>query len=117
MKRLACICSICLCLVSANCLAEHTYNEQQRIYETLEIEKVFAMDDYLLGLYEGVNASNLAYYMQTKQLFYCMPNNIELNTNDIKAIIKDAHEAYNTKGEIPVSFLLFTGLKQTFPCL
>ena len=117
MKRLACICSICLCLISADCWAEHTYNEQQRIYETSEKENVLALDNYLLGLYEGISASNLAYYMQTNQFLYCKPNNFDLNVNDIKAIIKDAHEAYDTKGEIPVSFLLFTGLKQTFPCL
>jgi hypothetical protein len=117
MKKLACTFVVCLCLVSVDCWAELTHKELQHIYETAENENVLALDNYLLGLYEGISDSNLAYYMQTKQFLYCKPNSFDLNVNDIKAVIKDAHEAYDTKGEIPVSFLLFTGLKQTFPCL
>jgi hypothetical protein len=54
--------------------------------------------------------------MQTKQFLYCKPNNFDLNINNIRSIIKDAHDSYNTEGEIPVSYLLFVGLKKTFPC-
>ena len=116
MKKLACTFVICLCLVSVDCWAELTYKELQHIYETSEKGNTHVMDNYLLGLYEGINASNLAYYMQTKQSLYCKPNNFGLNVNNIRAIIKDSHESYDTEGEIPVSYLLFVGLKQTFPC-
>lgn len=116
MKRLACMLTICLCLVSADCLAELNYKELQHASEMTESDKAHVLDNYLLGLYEGINATNLAYYMQTKQFLYCKPNNFDLNVNNIKSIIKDAHEAYDSEGDIPVSYLLFVGLKQTFPC-
>ena len=107
---------VCLCLVSVDCLAELNHKELQNIYKSSEKRIVHAMDSYLLGLYEGINASNLAHYMQTKELLYCKPDSFSLNVNNIRSIIKDAHEAYDTEGNIPVSYLLFIGLKQTFPC-
>jgi hypothetical protein len=116
MKRLAFVLTICFCLVSVDCLAELTYEELQHVYKTSGESEASAMDNYVLGLYEGVNASNLAYYMQTKQFLYCKPNNFSLNVNNIRSIIKDAHDSYNTEGDIPVSYLLFVGLKKTFPC-
>lgn len=116
MKRLAFMLILSLCLVSADCLAELTYKELQHSYQMSSSDKTPVMDNYILGLYEGINASNIAYYMQTKEFLYCKPNNFNLNVNNIRSIIKDAHESYDTEGEIPVSYLLFVGLKKTFPC-
>ena len=116
MKKLACIFVICLCLVSVDCWAELTYKQLQHIYGASEKGIAPVMDNYLLGLYEGINASNLAYYMKTKQSLFCKPNNFDLNVNNLRAIIKDTHDSYDTEGEIPVSYLLFVGLEQTFPC-
>jgi hypothetical protein len=88
----------------------------QHIYETSEKGSTHVVDNYLLGLYEGINASNLAIYMQTKKFLFCKPNNFDLNVNDIRSIIKDAHAAHDSEGTIPVSYLLFVGLNKTFPC-
>lgn len=116
MKRLFCLAVICFFLFNANCWAEFTYKELLHIYETSEKDSTHAVDNYLVGLYEGINASNLANYMQTKQPLFCKPNNFDLNVNDIRSIIKDAHETHDSEGTIPVSYLLFVGLKKTFPC-
>jgi hypothetical protein len=61
MKRLVCVFVISLCLVSVDCRAEFTYKEMQHIYETTENGTGQVMDNYLPGLHEGINASNLAY--------------------------------------------------------
>ena len=117
MKRLACLLTICFLLVSVNCWAELTHKELQHAYEMTDSGKSQAINNYLIGLYEGISASNLAYYMQTKQFLYCKPANIDLNVNNIRAIIDETHKAHDTEGTIPASYLLFVGLKQTFPCL
>jgi hypothetical protein len=116
MKRLTCLLTTCLCLIGVDCRAELKYKELQHTYEMTESGSTHAIDNYLIGLYEGINASNHAYYMQTKQFLYCKPNNFDLNVNNIRSIIKDAHDSYDSEGEIPVSYLLFVGLKKTFPC-
>ncbi len=116
MKRLAFMLMLSLCFVSIDCRAELTYKELQHTYEMSSGDNTLATDNYIIGLHEGVNAANIAYYMQTKELLYCKPNNFDLNVNNIRAIIKDAHESYDSEGEIPVSYLLFVGLKKTFPC-
>ena len=54
--------------------------------------------------------------MKTKQPLFCNTNNFNLNVNDIRSIIKDAHDAHDSEGTIPVSYLLFVGLNKTFPC-
>lgn len=106
----------CLCLVSVDCRAELTYKELQHTYEMTQKDNKHILDNYLLGLYEGINAANLAYYMQTKQQLYCKSPDFDLNANDIRSIIKETHETFDSEGEIPVSYLLFIGLKKTFPC-
>ena len=116
MKRLSCILVICICLASVDCRAELTYKELQHSYEMTKSDNTQVMDTYLLGLYEGINAANLAYYMQTKQFLYCKSPDFGLNANAISTIVKEAHEAFDSEGEIPVSYLLFVGLKRTFPC-
>ena len=103
-------------LFYTDCRAELTYKELQHIYEGPKKESTQSIDNYLIGLYEGINASNLANYMQSKKFLYCKPNNFELNVSDIKSIIKDAHDTHDSQGTIPVSYLLFVGLKKTFPC-
>lgn len=117
MKRIIIAITTCLILLSVNCQAELTHKELQHSYEMTEGGNTLAIDNYLIGLYEGINASNLAYYMQTKQFLYCKPANIDLNVNNIRAIIDETHKAHDTEGTIPASYLLFVGLKQTFPCL
>ena len=117
VKKLFCLAVISLFLFNANCWAEFTYKDVQHIYETSEKGSTRIVDNYLLGLYEGINASNLAVYMQRKQFLFCKPNNFDLNVNDIRSIIKDAHDTHNSEGTIPVSYLLFIGLKKTFPCI
>ena len=116
MKRLFCLAVVCFFLFKASCWAEFTYKELQHIYQAAEKDSTHAVDNYLVGLYEGINASNLANYMQTKQTLFCKPNNFDLNVNDIRSIIKDAHETHDSEGTIPVSYLLFVGLNKTFPC-
>ena len=117
MKRKIFILSVCLCLVSVNCWAELTYRELQHTYEKATADTTVTQDYYLLGLYEGVKATNLASLMQNKKPLYCKPPAFELNPNDIKSIIKTAHETYDPTGTVPVSYLLFIGLMQTFPCI
>jgi hypothetical protein len=116
MNRLICVAVIYFFLFNANCWAEFSYKELQHFYGTSEKGSTHVVDDYLIGLYEGINAASLATYMQTKQPLFCKPNNFDLNINDIKSIIKDTHVAHNSEGTIPVSYLLFVGLKKTFPC-
>lgn len=116
MKRLTYILTICLCLISVDGWAELTYKELQHSYEMTTSDKVQVIDNYLIGLYEGINAANLAYYMQTHQFLYCKPVNVDLNVHNIRAIIDETHEAHDTEGTIPASYLLFVGLKRTFPC-
>lgn len=117
MKRLIFLAVVFFFLCNANCWAEFSYKELQHFYGTSEKGSTHVIDDYLIGLYEGINAASLATYMQTKQPLFCKPNNFDLNVNDIRSIIKDAHVAHNSKGTIPVSYLLFVGLTKTFPCL
>jgi hypothetical protein len=116
MKRLVFILMLPLYFVSTDCRAELTYKELQHTYKMSSEDNTLATDNYITGLHEGVNAANIAYYMQTREFLYCKPNNFDLNVNNIRAIIKDAHHSYDTEGEIPVSYLLFVGLKKTFPC-
>lgn len=116
MKTLASVLTICLCLVSANCRAEMTHKDLSHAYEMTGSAEAHPLNNYLIGLYEGINATNLAYYMQTKQFLYCKPANIDLNVNNIRTIIDETHKAHDTEGTIPASYLLFVGLKKTFPC-
>jgi hypothetical protein len=117
MKRKSVILLVCLCLVSINCRAEMTYRELQHTYEKAPADKTAIQDYYLLGLYEGVKATNLASLMQNRKPLYCKPASFELTPSDIKSIIKSAHETYDQGGSVPVSYLLFIGLMQTFPCI
>ena len=117
MKSKIFILLLCLGLVSVNCRAELTYKELMHTYEKAAGESTATQDYYLLGLYEGVKAANLAALMQNKQPLYCKPPAFDLNSSDIKSIIKCAHESYDHSGSIPVSYLLFIGLIQTFPCI
>jgi len=117
MKSKILLLVICLGLVSVNCRAELTYKELMHTYEKAEGESTTTQDYYLLGLYEGVKAANIAAMMQNKKPLYCKPAAFELNPSDIKTIIKCAHESYDPSEQIPVSYLLFIGLIQTFPCI
>ena len=107
----------CLCLVGFDCRAELTYRELMHTYEKAAADQTHAQDYYLLGLYEGVKATNLASVMQNKKPLYCKPPAFELNPNDVKSIIKNAHESYDPHDSVPVSYLLFICLMQTFPCI
>ena len=117
MKYKSFILLVCLCLVSINCRAELTYRELQHTYEKAAADQTATPDHYLIGLYEGVKATNLASLMQNKKPLYCKSPAFELNANDIKSIIKTAHDTYDQSGTVPVSYLLFIGLIQTFPCI
>lgn len=117
MKRKIFLVLICLGLVTIDCRAELTYKELMHTYEKAAAEGTGSQDNYLLGLYEGIKAANLAALMQNKTPLYCKPPAFELNPGDIKAIIKCAHDTYDTSGSIPVSYLLFIGMVQTFPCI
>ncbi|MBW2477573.1 MAG: hypothetical protein JRE63_09665 [Deltaproteobacteria bacterium] len=104
-------------LLASTASAELTYNELLHSYAQSASGDTQILDNYLIGLYEGVNAANLAYYMQTREFMFCKPTSIELNVGDLKRIIKDSHDTFDQKNEIPVSYLLFIGMKKTFPCL
>ncbi len=117
MKGCWLILTMCLCLVGIDCRAELTYRELVHTYEKAAADKTATQDYYLLGLYEGVKATNLASLMQNKKPLYCKPPAFELNPNDIKSVIKNAHESYDPQDTVPVSYLLFIGLMQTFPCI
>ena len=104
-------------LLAGTASAELTYNELLHSYAQSASDETQVLDNYLIGLYEGVNAANLAYYMQARQFMFCKPSSIDLNVGDLKRIIKDSHDTFDQKNEIPVSYLLFIGMKKTFPCL
>jgi hypothetical protein len=117
MKRKVLLLLVCLGLVGVNCRAELTYKELMHTYVKAAPENTSLQDYYLMGLYEGVKATNMASLMQNKRPLYCKPPAFELNPNDIKSIIQNAHETFDASGTVPVSYLLFVGLVQTFPCI
>lgn len=117
MKRLLCGFLIIYVSMVTTAYSEMTYQELQHSYGSLEGRGNQGLDSYLIGVYEGINATNLAYYMQTKQFLFCMPQGLDLNIEDLRNILSESHETFDKHGEIPVSYLLFIGLRQTFPCL
>jgi hypothetical protein len=108
---------VCLLMPHAHGWAEITYGELQHVYDKGKVSDDFSQDRYLVGVYEGIKATNLASLMQNKQPLFCKPDRLELNPRDIQSLVKDAHETYDYNGSIPVSYLLFIGLVKTFPCL
>ena len=116
MKRLLLLITV-FCLTCALVHAELAYSELVHSYNKSAGEKSQPLDSYLLGLYEGIKAANLAYYMQTRQRLFCKPDNFDMNSRDLFKLIKDSHDSFDKANEIPVSYLLFIGLRQTFPCL
>ncbi|PLX79561.1 MAG: hypothetical protein C0614_07785 [Desulfuromonas sp.] len=116
MKRLLLLITL-VCLTSVSAHAELAYSELVHSYQKSAEQKSQPLDSYLMGLYEGIKAANLAYYMQTRQRLFCKPDNLEMNARDLFKLIKDSHDSFDKANEIPVSYLLFIGLRQTFPCL
>ena len=116
MKRLVFLITV-FCLITTTAGAELVYPELIHSYQKSAEEKSQPLDSYLMGLYEGIKATNLAYYMQTRQRLFCKPDNLEMNPRDLFKLIKDSHDSFDKANEIPVSYLLFIGLRQTFPCL
>lgn len=116
MKRLIWL-TLVLTTLATTARAELTFAELAHGYEKSGQGRVEPYDNYLMGLYEGINAANLASYMQTRKRLLCKPDNLDLNPRDLFRMIKETHDVFDKSNEIPVSYLLFIGLRQTFPCL
>ena len=118
LKRIGLVLSLVLPLVMPpQATAEITYPEMVHSFDKSQPGKQQVLENYLIGLYEGINAANIAYYMQTRQRMFCMPDSLDLKASDLRKLITESHETFDSQNEIPVSYLLFIGLKQTFPCL
>lgn len=117
MKRLLCAFLMFYGSLVTPAFSELTYQELQHSYAQSEGEGIQLLDNYLIGVYEGINATNLAFYMQTKQFMFCKAQSIDLNVGDLRRIIEDAHKSFDQNNDIPVSYLLFIGMRKTFPCL
>ena len=117
MKYLVFILAFYVPFWGTNTWANVTYQELQHSYFMTDGYNKKTIDNYLLGVYEGINASNLGTYMNTRQFQYCKPQGFELNVHDLRKIIDQSHKKYNSNGNIPVPYLLYVGLKETFPCL
>ncbi|MDT8441299.1 MAG: hypothetical protein RQ723_06530 [Desulfuromonadales bacterium] len=98
-------------------LADLTYPELAHGYGKAQKETVEPLDSYLVGAYEGIQAANRASFMQNRQRLLCVPPGLELNARDLFRLIRETHEKFDQNNDIPVSYLLFIGLRQTFPCL
>ena len=77
------------------------------------------VDTYITGVIDGLEFSqNL---LESSQMaFYCKPKNLQLTMGNAKNFIENTARDMRIAGYIPenyeLSFLIFDGLKTTFPC-
>lgn len=104
-------------LAQTEALADLTYPELIDGYAKAETARDESLDSYLVGVYEGIQAADRASFMQSRQRLLCIPASLELNARDLFRLIRETHDRFDQNSDIPVSYLLFIGLRQTFPCL
>jgi len=77
------------------------------------------VDTYITGVIDGLEFSQKL--LESSQMaFYCKPKNLQLTMGNAKNFIENTARDMRIAGYIPenyeLSFLIFDGLKTTFPC-
>jgi len=77
------------------------------------------VDTYVTGVIDGLEFSQKL--LESSQMaFYCKPKNLQLTMGNAKNFIENTARDMRIAGYIPenyeLSFLIFDGLKTTFPC-
>ena len=77
------------------------------------------VDTYITGVIDGLEFSQTI--LESGQMaFYCKPKNLQLTMGNAKNFIENTARDMRISGYIPenyeLSFLIFDGLKSTFPC-
>ena len=77
------------------------------------------VDTYITGVIDGLEFSQKL--LESSQMaFYCKPKNLQLTMGNAKNFIENTARDMKIAGYIPenydLSFLIFDGLKTTFPC-
>ena len=77
------------------------------------------VDTYITGVIDGLEFSQKL--LESSQMaFYCKPKNLQLTMGNAKNFIENSARDMRIAGYIPenyeLSFLIFDGLKTTFPC-
>ena len=71
---------------------------------------------YILGVRDGLNLLNGLLETGGKQPYYCKPHNLDLRPEQAEDIMMRYAQKYHFPDSTPIYFLLFFGLKETFPC-
>ena len=108
MKYTLCILSL---LISIHSYAM-TYGDSKKTHPR-------EVDTYITGVIDGLEFSQKL--LESSQMaFYCKPKNLELTMGNAKNFIENTARDMRIAGYIPenyeLSFLIFDGLKTTFPC-
>ena len=77
------------------------------------------VNTYITGVIDGLEFSQKL--LESSQMaFYCKPKNLQLTMGNAKNFIENTARDMRISGYIPenyeLSFLIFDGLKTTFPC-
>ena len=77
------------------------------------------VDTYITGVIDGLEFSQKL-LESSQMVFYCKPKNLQLTMGNAKNFIENTARDMRIAGYIPenyeLSFLIFDGLKTTFPC-
>jgi len=89
-----------------------TYGDSKKVHPR-------EVDTYITGIIHGIEFSQ--YLLAKNQMtFYCKPKNLQLTIGNAKNFIENTARNMRIAGYIPenydLSFLIFDGLKTTFPC-
>jgi len=100
-----------LFILSMNSMAI-TYGESKKTHPK-------EVDTYITGVIDGLEFSQKL--LESSQMaFYCKPKNLQLTMGNAKNFIENTARDMRIAGYIPenyeLSFLIFDGLKTTFPC-
>ncbi|MCR6733739.1 MAG: hypothetical protein NVV83_06455 [Afipia sp.] len=71
---------------------------------------------YLDGVKSGLMAYNARIKSQGGQPAFCMPDNLAMSIEQAEEIMLRRADKSSAKGDMPVSILLLSGLRDTFPC-
>jgi hypothetical protein len=75
---------------------------------------------YILGLADGLMASNSALRLKHQQMLYCQPGRLGLNEALVESMIdkeladNPAHLQYSE--DVPIGIVLMNAMQNTFPC-
>ena len=89
-----------------------TYGDSKKVHPR-------EVDTYITGIIHGIEFSQ--HLLSKNQMtFYCKPKNLQLTIGNAKNFIENTARNMRIAGYIPenydLSFLIFDGLKTTFPC-